>query len=338
MARQVRHVRPVAPAGDEPRVHAIAAEITRDFGAYVPPFSLHASAPDVLAACWTMLRECLVPAHVDRGSKERVAAAVSRLNACVYCVDAHTAALHATGDAATADALAAPSSAAAKEADPIVAWAAATRSPGHAALVHPPFDPAQAPELIGMALSFHYINRMVMVFLRESPLPFRDARLKALARRMMRPIVSGMVGVMLKPGAALAWLPEAPLPDDLAWARPHPTIAAAFARAAASFERSGAAVLPDAVRTRVHERIAHWDGDDPGLGRGWLEPAVAGLAREHHAAARLALLTALAPFQIDDAIITDFRRTWPDDAALVAATAWASFQAARHIGTWLTPR
>jgi hypothetical protein len=56
----------------------------------------------------------------------------------------------------------------------------------------------------------------------------------------------------------------------------------------------------------------------------------------------LALLAALAPFQVDDALVADFRGGGPadgarGDGALVAATAWASFTAARRIGTWLAP-
>ena len=76
-----------------------------------------------------MLRESLVSFHVDRLRKEAIATAVSRANACTYCVDAHSAALHALGEAATADALAttAGPDAPASALTPVIAWAAATR-------------------------------------------------------------------------------------------------------------------------------------------------------------------------------------------------------------------
>jgi hypothetical protein len=63
-----------------------------------------------------------------------------------------------------------------------------------------------------------------------------------------------------------------------------------------------------------------------------VEQAVAGLAEADAAAARLALLAALASYQIDDGLVADFRRHYPDDATLVAALAWASLAAARRIG------
>ncbi len=55
----------------------------------------------------------------------------------------------------------------------------------------------------------------------------------------------------------------------------------------------------------------------------------------HRAAARLTLLTALASYQVDSSIVEDFQLQYPDDAQLIAATAWASFTAARRVGLWL---
>jgi hypothetical protein len=209
-------------------------------------------------------------------------------------------------------------------------------------LRHPPFPPAAAPEIIGIAVCFHYVNRMVAIFLAPSPLPFASPRLKAMTRRMLGPILTGLLQRRLVAGESLQWLPDAPLPPDLAWAAGHPIIAAAFARAAASFTAAGESVVPAAVRALLNDRLQCWHGEAMGLGRGWVEDAVTSLDAELRPAARLALLTAFAPFQVDDAVLEEFRRTRPSDAhdsdaALVAATAWASFAAARRIGTWLAP-
>ena len=337
MAKQVRHVRAVPRAELDPTSQAVAAQIERDFGAFVPPFALHAAVPSLLAATWAMLRESLVPAHVDRRTKEAVASAVSRSNACTYCVDAHTAALDALGARDAADALADPD---ARLADDhplaaIVRWAATTRTPGSPRLAAPPFSRAQAPEVIGIALCFHYVNRMVSVFLAPSPLPFANGRLKSVARRALRPLLTGMLTRPLAPGESLAWLPEAPLPDDLAWAAGNAGVAAAFARAAASIDRAGRAALPEAVRRLVLDYVGRWDGEEPPLGRGWMEQPVASLAAADRPTARLALLTALAPTRVGAEVLAEFRRVHPDDATLIAAAAWASFAATRRIGRWI---
>ncbi len=337
MARQIRRLRPVPRAAADPATRAIVAQIERDFGAFVPPFALHAAVPSLLAAGWTMLRETLVTAHVDRRRKEAVATAVSRSNACTYCVDAHTAALHALGDAATADALATPS--ATPTPDPavasLVAWALATRTPDAPIVRVPPFTRTEAPEMIAMACCFHYINRMVALFLAPSPLPFESPRLKGWARRFLGPILRGQLQRPLAPGAALDFLPDAPLPPDLTWTASSPTVASAFARAATAFDAAGSTALPAPVRALVRARVGAWRGEDMGLGRHWLTEAVASIDEPLRAAARLTLLTAFAPYQVDDDVIADFRRHQPDDATLVAATAWASFTTARRIAGWL---
>jgi len=192
------------------------------------------------------------------------------------------------------------------------------------------------PEIVGIAFCFHYINRMVAIFLAPSPLPFESPRLKALTRRFLSPVLAGLLRRSLAPGESLQWLPEAPLPADFAWAAGNPTIASAFARAAASFESAGDAVLPAPVRALLEERLQTWRGEAMGLGRRWLEDAVSAVDAALRPAARLTLLTAFAPFQVDDAILGEFRRAHPGDPALVAATAWASFTTARRISTWLT--
>ncbi|MFC7615890.1 hypothetical protein ACFQV2_22790 [Actinokineospora soli] len=56
-----------------------------------------------------------------------------------------------------------------------------------------------------------------------------------------------------------------------------------------------------------------------------------GLPAASRSAAVLALLTAKAAYQVDDAIVADFRRT-ATDADLVALTSWAALSAARKLG------
>jgi len=46
-------------------------------------------------------------------------------------------------------------------------------------------------------------------------------------------------------------------------------------------------------------------------------------------------LMALAPYQVDEGVIKDYRAWRPGDDALVEAAAWASFMAACRVGTWL---
>jgi hypothetical protein len=53
--------------------------------------------------------------------------------------------------------------------------------------------------------------------------------------------------------------------------------------------------------------------------------------------ARLVFLSALAPHQIDAALVEDYRRLYSGDDRLIQILAYGSFIAARRIGTWLAP-
>src|SRR5262249_20459382 len=95
--------------------------------------------------------------------------------------------------------------------------------------------------------------------------------------------------------------------------------------------------LPDSARELVARRVAVWRGEPPTLGRGWVEEAVAPLDAADQPLAALALLTALASYRVDRAVVEEFRARRPTDANLVGAAGWAAFSAARRVGSWLAP-
>jgi len=47
------------------------------------------------------------------------------------------------------------------------------------------------------------------------------------------------------------------------------------------------------------------------------------------------LLTAITPYQVDEKLVSDFKNYFPDDIKLLSLVSWASFLAAKKIGTWL---
>ncbi len=332
----IRHVRPVSARAATGVVGAVYAEVRREFGALVEPFTLHSPAPAVLAGVWRACRATLVTGMVSRAVKEAVAAAVSRANRCPYCVDAHTIMLDGAAAHDAAGALAAGRAETIRDGAmrDVVAWAAASRTPRSPLLATPPFTLREAPEMLGTALVFHYINRPVTVLLGDSPLPAAPARWKSGLRRVAG-WWFGRAMARSKTAAPLPLLPAAPLPDDLGWAASSPPVADALARFAAAVDGEGRRVLSAETRRVVTACLEEWRGEDVGLGRQWLAPVLGSLAESERPAARLALLTALAPHQVDDAVVGAFRAGAPADAALVAVLAWASFAAARRVVRWL---
>ncbi|MGC1212043.1 MAG: carboxymuconolactone decarboxylase family protein, partial [Micromonospora sp.] len=217
---QIRHVAPVPPAAAPPLVARVYAQVERDFGMLAPPMSLHAPAPGTLAAAWLMLRETLLAdGAAHRAVKEAVATAVSRANACPYCVDVHSATLH--GLARRRDAAAIAEDRIEDIADPgvrgVARWARTSGNRLEVGRGGLPFVPELAPELLGVAVTFHYLNRMVNVFLTDSPFPpgLPDA-LRGTVTRVFGALLRPTAGTRRAPGRALDLLPDAPLPADLA--------------------------------------------------------------------------------------------------------------------------
>ncbi len=66
-----------------------------------------------------------------------------------------------------------------------------------------------------------------------------------------------------------------------------------------------------------------------------VEDAVADLSDDEKASGRLALLAALASYQVDEDLIKNFQQHFPSDEQLISTAAWASFVAAKRVGSWL---
>jgi hypothetical protein len=213
----------------------------------------------------------------------------------------------------------------------IATWAASAGQPD-AAGPAPVSVPADSfPELAGVAVTFHYLNRMVSIFLPESPLP--PLTPKPMGGWVMSMLASAMLASAPVPGASLDLLPDAPLPAELSWAAGRPHVAGALARAAATIEKAGQDVVPEPVREIVLDRLRGWDGRPPGMDRGWAEKSAAGLTAADRPAGRLALLAAFAPYQVTQDDIREVKSTRSD--ALIMLTSWASMAAARAVASSL---
>jgi AhpD family alkylhydroperoxidase len=339
---QIRHVSPIRPRAARGLVAAVYAQVEQEFGMLAPPVTLHSPAAEPLAACWLMLRETLLASGLaERAAKEAVASAVSAANACPYCVTVHSATLD--GLAHRGDAAALAANQIDSVTDPalrgLAAWAHAGTAPERAAMATAPFPADHAPELIGVCVTFHYLNRMVNVFLGDGPLPPDiPAMVRTTALRLLGRFMARSARDHIQPGAALRLLPDRPLPRDLSWAASNRSVAGAFARASTAIGSAARRSVPEPVRELVMVELAQWNGQPAGLGRAWIDDAVSRLRPAQRPAGRLALLTAVASYQVGQHDIDEFRRHQPEDHVLIELTSWASLAAARRIGGWMQLR
>ena len=335
----MKYLHPIRRVDPSSLVGQVYTQIRHDFGLVSDPFKLHAPVPELLAGMWAIVRETTVVGQVPWVLKEAVAAAVSQTNACPYCVEIHAAVASVRANQPLAPLLMQERTA--DITDPslraVVTWAQATRSPGSAPLLHPPFTAQEAPEIMGVTVVYNYINRMVQVFLPESLLPsiVRGGWPGSVAWRLVGRKLARSRDQERSAGASLQFVPTSDLPSEFSWAAPSPTISRALAGWAAVVEHVGAEMLAPKVRALVADLLHGWQGEPLPLSRAWVNQAVASLPEADHAAGKLALLAAVAPHQIDAEIIRSFRGQQEADAPLVGVVAWASFQAARRIASWL---
>ena len=333
----IKYIKSAPGNSSERTIQAVYGQIKQDFGALVEPFTLHSSLPNLLAGVWMACRETEIVGQVSREIKEAVALTVSRVNNCPYCVDAHSIMLNATGNNSVAFAIAQGhvDSIEGSEFSSIIKWSLATADPDSPILRDLPFSVEEAPEIIGTAVFYHYINRMVSVFLGETPLPLNFQWSKGILKWMAGLFFSRSVGRPKSPGISLKFLPESSLPSDLEWAKHNQNVSEAFSRFAAVIEEIGEQFLCENIRLRIQGAFQGWRGEDPGLSRQWVESAIRGLDKEQQAIGRIALLTAFSPYQVDQDVIKDYYEYHPDSEKLLGIIAWSSFTISRKIGAWL---
>ena len=189
--------------------------------------------------------------------------------------------------------------------------------------------------MIGPVVFFHYINRICGPVLSGTPLPSSRPWLKPFLARSAGWYFSFAACRPKPAGTSLAFLPDAPLPDDMGWAAGNPHLAGAWARLAHEVERHGRMALGAETMDFAADYIGSRNGESLDCDPSEIEAAIGALSNAERSAARLVLLTALAPQQVDDQTIRSFVDPGREQEKFLGAIAWASFTAARRIGASL---
>jgi AhpD family alkylhydroperoxidase len=323
----IKYIQFVKPEKAEGIVKPVYEQIERDFGRIVEPFLMHSALPELLAGAWMACRETELVGNVPRNIKEAVASAVSMQNQCPYCVDAHGIMLSAGGDKALAKAIRTGDLSKVKDEQTraIVEWAL-KGSPAK-------FTEAEAAEIVGTAVYFHYINRMANVLLTETPFPTKQPLLKRMLTPYANRMFSSAIHQPKTAGDSLEFLPEADLPEDMAWAKPAANVAGAFARFAKVVDIDGEYAVPLKVRVEVKAEIEEFVAEGNEMNQNMVTKLTGQFNDEaFKSAAQLTLMTAFMPHRVDEKVVAKFRRHYPEDTKLLGALAWASFTVARKIG------
>mgnify|MGYP001550550488 FL=1 len=125
-------------------------------------------------------------------------------------------------------------------------------------------------------------------------------------------------------------LPPATLPEDMAWAKSNARVADALARWTAAVERNAKGVISNAVSRTVDSALQHWNGEQMPISRSWVDEEIAELQGADRDIARLAIVLAKAPYQVDASMAQGVLGDDRDEARLIRILAWASFTGARR--------
>ena len=291
--------------------------------------------PELMAAIWTAGREAmLVEDRVDRTTKDAVCAVLSQINDCPYCEDMLISLVHAGGNHAAAKGIFERNDLDASDSAlrDIVEWLHAVADPECEYVPPTPFTEEQLPEVFGTLLAMSDINRFSHVVMADSPVnaPLGIQSVKGAALRAFGSELQETRWAPLEHGRSLKLLPPAGLPEDMSWAKANPRVADALARFAATAEREAAGLVSDDVRRAVTASLNNWTGEQMPISRAWVDPDVEGLGDEDAAIARLAIVLAKAPYQVDEKMAEAVAGNDVDERRFIRILAWASFVGARR--------
>lgn len=315
----VNVLKPPRPAKSKGLNQLVYAQMRRDF-MVAAPFVLHSEIPELLAGAWSLVRETLFVGNIDRGSKETVAWAVSKANQCPFCVDAHFAAVRASNN----------------KNDKLALWAESTADSQAPMLSSPPFTEFPA-EYIGTAVAFHYLNRMVSVFLDKKMMPVPDL-LDGMTDVMAKVMMSGMIrkGKYSNIGDSLKLLPDtdASLSWTPTWAESSTHVSDSLAGWSSIIESVMRLHFTERFIKTASEKIDSWIGGSA-LNNGQVYTDVGdAFSASDLPCAEIVLCTVYSPYRITDAMLEDALQSTGSRQALLALVAWAAQRAARRCGDW----
>lgn len=340
-ARAVKYLEVQTLKDSRGKIREINRQINEDLG-LAGPMSLSTPSERVHSVRWAVSRESYAAStFVNRRDKELLAATVSQINKCPYCAEGHSAFLRTGGEAGLAPAIADGTWKQLEDerTKSLIEWGLSTRKPEAAVVNKPPFTAKEAPEIIGTALEFHTLNRLVDIFLEESPMPeiMRHKWIREIALKMASlTVFREMISKKAVPGSSLKFIEETAVPAKFKWAAPVPAFAKAIAAQQVLLDQIEKETIPQTSARVLEENLSQWNGEEMPLGRKWLEVAVSQISEKEKPVARLILLTAFSSYTVSEKDIMDFRGVMPSDRELLEVCYWAAAKTSQRIASWLT--
>lgn len=339
-AQAVKYLKVFGLKDAKGNIKAINQQINRDFG-LAGPMTLSSPSERVHAVRWVKSREIfVVETHVKRVTKETIAAGVSETNKCPYCVEVHQTSISSTGNNTIANAIARGTwkSLEDNKTRALIDWSLNTLNPNADIISNPPFTLPEATEIIGTALEFHSTNRLVSIFLDESPLPafLSNSFIKKIALSIAsKTLFKSMVSKKPQAGDSLPFIKNTPLTKEEQWAKNIPAYAMGLAAENKLLKDIQAEHIPQKSANLFKAKISEWQGEEMPLGKSWINKITANLDDREKPITTIMFLAAFTPYAITEKDIEDFRQIKASDAELLEVCYWAIQTTTNRIGEWL---
>jgi len=323
----IKYIKSIKPGQAKGDVKEVYTQLKEEMGDVVEPISMHAIIPELLGAVWGILRETLVVDDiVDRTTKEAVGASVSSSNECPYCVDAHTIMIIGLQDKDVADAIVKKDLSLIKDEKvrQIVDWSFKSSE-----INNPPFDAKQSAEIIGTAVFFHYLNRMVTIFLGPTILPLNISFLKGTMKKMAAMMFAGVLKKEKEKGNNVGAYKDVP---DLYWAKHNDRVNYVFTYMHHVLTELAKKYVPEEVQVFLKDQIVNWDGSELTNTKD-LDKIVSVISKKNQILTKMLYLTAFSPHRIQDYHFEEFNLFYKgQNEAILATLSWASFMTSAKIG------
>ena len=296
----------------------------------------HSKVPELLAGVWFGGCETiLVDDFIDQTTKQAIAATMSSINDCPYCGDMLISLVHSAGDHQAAGQILEDQEEHIndKTLRKRLLWVKAVASPEYVGEILEVFNKDELPEVIGSIMAMSHINRFSHVVMDGSPVkaPFGKKKIKQIALRIFGNELVPTKLHIVEPGRSLALLPKAKLPDDLTWTKSNPRIADALSRWANVIEEQSQNIISNEVKKCVQSNLELWQGEQMPISRHWVEQEIPQLKGSDKDIARLSLILAKAPYQLDDKVVQTVFDIYRSEEQFIRILAWAAFTSARNI-------
>jgi len=330
---QIKHIKYIKKKQAKGKLKEIYKHIELNFGALAEPFTIHSINTELIAAVWAMLYETtLIENKIRRSIKEAIAASISEINKCNYCVDAHSMMLFGIEKSLQnniSTLLEGKTEPKTKE-DKIIFWALQNLNFDSEIITKPPFSKEEAPEIIGTAVMFHYINRMVSIFAGDSPLP--TTKFKALMINIATKFIFGKAINKKKiKGESLQFIDKYTDSENLEWSRPVDEIKKAFQYFQYQTEKGVNQVLSPKLISLLKTQTTNLELLKPDFGNEKLENFLKLVKQDEKTIAEFCFLTMFEPHKVYEKQINTLKQTL-NDVEIMQVASFVSMLVAESIG------